>query len=116
MKQYRETGIGTYVIGGTSIPKDKSNRHYRKMLEEVTAGKAEIAPFDHQAKARQDAINVERQWRNGELQRADIEVFKAEDTAGAFNAEDWRSYRQTLRAWPASPDFPDSAKRPAAPA
>lgn len=58
---------------------------------------------------------IERAWRDGELQRADIEVFKAEDTAGAFNAEDWRLYRKNLRSWPDSVDFPDSTKRPAAP-
>lgn len=57
----------------------------------------------------------ERQWRDGELRRADIEISKAEDTVGAFNAETWRTYRMSLRDWPADPAFPDPASRPAAP-
>ena len=58
---------------------------------------------------------LERSWFKNELKRADIEVFKAEDLAGAFNAGDWRTYRLALRAGLKSPDFPDSAKRPIAP-
>ena len=57
----------------------------------------------------------ERIWRDSELRRADIEVFKAEDLAGAFDAEGWRIYRKDLRVWPDSVDFPDSTKRPVAP-
>ena len=64
---------------------------------------------------RDELAIIERGWRDGELRKADIEVFKAEDAIGAFNAESWRSYRLLLRAWPESVDFPDSAKRPVAP-
>jgi hypothetical protein len=58
---------------------------------------------------------TERLWRDGELKRADIEISKAEDTLGAFNAETWRAYRMNLRDWPADPLFPDPASRPVAP-
>ena len=57
----------------------------------------------------------ERAWRDGELKRSDIEIFTTEDTLGVFDAAPWRTYRLALRAWPESPDFPDSTKRPVAP-
>jgi len=58
---------------------------------------------------------TERAWRNGELRRADIEINKAEDTVGAFDAAAWRTYRIVLRDWPVDPAFPDSVLRPVAP-
>ena len=58
---------------------------------------------------------IERAWRDGELRRADIEISKAEDTVGAFDAATWRAYRIALRDWPADPAFPDPASRPVAP-
>jgi len=58
---------------------------------------------------------AERGWRDGELRCADIEISKAEDTVGAFDAATWRTYRIALRDWPADPAFPDSASRPVAP-
>ena len=115
MKQYTETVLGTFIYEGMTIPADPGNRFYKQMLEEVAAGTAEIIAFDHAAQDAADAIQVERQWRNEELATADIEVYKAEDTAGVFDATEWRSYRIELRSWPDSPDFPDSSKRPARP-
>lgn len=76
---------------------------------------AAITAYDHPAEIENQLGNAERLWRNSELQRSDIETFKAEDIAGAFDAETWRSYRVALRAWPESVDFPDSTKRPIAP-
>ena len=58
---------------------------------------------------------IGRAWRDGELKRADIEISKAEDTAGMFDAVTWRDYRMVLRDWPADPLFPDPASRPIAP-
>jgi len=116
MKQYLETESGFSSQEDGFFPAAAGNTQYNKMRAEVAAGRAEITPFDSEAEALKSAAVEERQWRNGELQRADIEVFKAEDVAGAFNAEDWRAYRQALRVWPNSPDFPDPSKRPTAPA
>lgn len=55
----------------------------------------------------------ERAWRNAELQRADIELNKLSDLAG--DVAPWREYRQALRAWPESINFPSVAHRPTAP-
>ena len=57
----------------------------------------------------------ERVWRDIELSKADIEINKAEDVAGVFDATDWRDYRQALRDWPEHVDFPDQTKRPISP-
>ena len=57
----------------------------------------------------------ERKWRDTELGRADLEIYKAEDIAGEFNAQGWRTYRKALRDWPEHVDFPDSTKRPVSP-
>lgn len=59
--------------------------------------------------------SVERVWRNGELDRADIELNKVQDGMGTGTVSAWREYRCLLRNWPENEFFPDSTKRPAAP-
>lgn len=59
----------------------------------------------------------ERVWRNIEINRADIELNKVQDSdpkaKGAVSQ--WREYRKALRAWPEHADFPNKEKRPVAP-
>ena len=57
---------------------------------------------------------AERAWRNSELRRADIEIFKINDVGGDESA--WRTYRIALRDWPSDVNFPDSTNRPVSPA
>lgn len=57
----------------------------------------------------------ERAWRNGELDRADIELNKVQDGMGTGTVSAWREYRCLLRNWPENEFFPDSTKRPVAP-
>lgn len=52
-----------------------------------------------------------RAWRNRELQRADIEIHRLEDTGADPSA--WRGYRILLRGWPETLEFPHT--RPEAP-
>lgn len=66
-------------------------------------------------KLREKQAEVEREWRNEQLIKADVEINKLEDTNGAGTAVDWREYRKSLRDWPESPDFPEITKRPVAP-
>lgn len=58
---------------------------------------------------------IERYWRDGELERADIELNKVQDGMGIGTVSVWREYRCALRNWPESEFFPDSSKRPVAP-
>lgn len=58
---------------------------------------------------------IERVWRDGELDRADIELNKVQDGMGTGTVSVWREYRCLLRNWPENEFFPDSTKRPAAP-
>ena len=59
--------------------------------------------------------SIERAWRNGELDRADIELNKVQDGMGTGTVAQWREYRCALRNWPEHESFPDSAQRPVAP-
>lgn len=65
----------------------------------------------------EDAINSERLWRNSELQRADVELNKVQDSdpkaKGSVSA--WREYRKALRALPEHHEFPYKQARPLAP-
>lgn len=59
----------------------------------------------------------ERGWRNFELDRADIELNKVQDSdpKSIGTVADWRTYRKALRAWPEHKDFPNKDKRPVSP-
>ena len=69
--------------------------------------------------ARDQAIQSRREqsWIENELHWAGREIDKHLDAdPAALNTElAWRSYRNELRAWPISPDFPASDKRPQKP-
>lgn len=59
--------------------------------------------------------NIERQWRNTELSRADIELNKVQDGMGVCTVAAWREYRCALRVLPQHPAFPSISARPVAP-
>lgn len=67
-----------------------------------------------QTKLQSIKAEIERQWRNEELAKADIEVNKALDS-NLPTLPNWKAYRQALRDWPDSSDFPDPTKRPTPP-
>jgi hypothetical protein len=58
---------------------------------------------------------VEREWRDIEISRADIELNKVQDGAGVGTVSEWRLYRVALRNWPTHPEFPKVESRPVAP-
>jgi hypothetical protein len=47
---------------------------------------------------------VEKEWRNSELKRTDWIVPVTDHSQHA----DYMAYREALRDWPATPDFPDT--------
>lgn len=59
----------------------------------------------------------EKYWRDCELQRADYELNKVQDSdpKAIGTVGEWRNYRKELRNWPENKDFPDQMKRPISP-
>lgn len=106
MKTYIEKDE-VLMIDSSYIP--KGHRLYFKALEEVEAGEAVIEPYI----APDTRPQEERQWRDQELAKADIELNKVQDGRGTGLVSDWRDYRNGLRDWPEHESFPDSAFRPA---
>ena len=90
MKTYTEKN-GDLLIGISYIP--KNHRNYFKALEEVEAGLATIEPYV----APDTRPQEERQWRDAELNNADIELNKVQDGRGTGLVSDWRDYRNALR-------------------
>ena len=86
----------------------KTHRLYFEALEEVEKGLAVIEPYV----APDTRPQEERQWRDAELARADIELNKVQDGRGTGIDSDWRNYRNALRDWPEHDGFPDSTSRP----
>lgn len=60
---------------------------------------------------------IERYWRDSELIRSDIELYKVQDSdpKAVGTVAGWREYRKALRAWPEHKDFPNKEKRPVSP-
>lgn len=49
-----------------------------------------------------------RTWRDSELARADIQLLKVQDGAtGIGTQKAWREYRNALRGWPETENFPE---------
>lgn len=66
-------------------------------------------------KLKEKQAAAEREWRDAEIARSDIELLKVQDGMGIGTVTAWREYRCSLRDWPIHADFPDSTKRPVAP-
>jgi len=116
IKNYIEQQNGSFSFEGMSIPADTANRHYSAMLREVADGEATVeyyAGSDREAAdALADLVNTERSWRDAELAKADIEIYKLEDVSSPATA--YRAYRVALRDYPQQPDFPNGT-RPTSP-
>ena len=108
MKTYLEQEKGSLLFEGAYIPPTTSNADYRLALEEVEAGEAVIEPYV----APDTRPQEERQWRDAELVKTDIELYKLQDGMGAGSIEALRLYRNALRNWPENENFPDSTYRP----
>lgn len=65
----------------------------------------------------EESQEEERVWRDSELARSDIELYKVQDSDPKAKGivPDWRNYRKALRAWPEHNDFPNKESRPIAP-
>lgn len=64
-----------------------------------------------------DYKQIERDWRDIELKRADNELNKVQDSdpKAIGTVTEWRQYRKDLRAWPENQNFPNKNLRPVSP-
>jgi hypothetical protein len=113
MEQFNtaEDGSLSGLINGTHwsgiYPK---HRFWQDVQDMVTNGEAEIVPYE----APDLRPSEERSWRDQELARSDIELYKIQD-GGVGTVGTWRTYRVALRDLPNHVDFPLSTARPSAP-
>ncbi|MBX9754638.1 MAG: phage tail assembly chaperone [Pseudomonadaceae bacterium] len=94
------------------IPPDIANSDYGQYLVWLSNGNTP-APVD--TPSAETLASIERQWRDTELDKADIQLNKLQDGGGTGAETEWRRYRVELRNWPAAQGFPDAAKRPCRP-
>jgi hypothetical protein len=99
-----------YLVNGTmSVPNDPANRHCADVLAWIAAGNVPEPEFSSDEIIASKAAD-ERQWRDAEIARSDIELYKVQDGRGVGNVGQWRAYRNDLRDYPEQAGFPDSAR------
>lgn len=127
------TGFYTDDINGSSYPADAieiTEQHWRQIFHEVSQGRIIAVdtsgkPFTKERPAETDEqLSVrERAWRDGEVnsnewlatRHRDEQDMQLATTLTSEQFAELLAYRQTLRDWPQTEAFPDSAQRPIAP-
>lgn len=108
------------VIPSTAT--EVSPSEYKRLLDGICSGKA--VKFDGQGfvledqdLSLEDSKFFERNWRDNELKRADIELNKVQDSDSKAKGTvtQWREYRRLLRDLPEHALFPSIEARPVAP-
>lgn len=108
------------------IPSDSisiTNDEHKQLLSELALNKmivivnGKISTVDNTSLKISENCALERIWRDSELKRCDVEIFKLQDSdPNKFGTiEVWRTYRKLLRAWPENDNFPNKNCRPSAP-
>ena len=95
---------GVLINGVTSLPDDNTG-HIQDAYQAWLSKGNEPEPQFTQTELDDVKAGEERRWRNSELSRADIELFKVQD-GGSGSVADWRNYRSALRDYPEQDDFP----------
>lgn len=99
-----------------------SEEHRQSLLSEINphqslgSNKEGLPIILTRTQPHSELCEMERSWRDSELVFADTQIHKIQDgnkTAGRVS--EWRQYRNLLREWPASPDFPSKSQRPRRP-
>lgn len=124
MEIYCLKGVdGFYIKGLSTIPEGASQISeslYTELMYGVSESKR--VSFDSFPPKLIDVSptntsSTERGWRDAELSKADIELFKLQDSdeSAISTAEMWQKYRRELRDWPQNEKFPDINHRPISP-
>lgn len=121
---YPEDLLDAYRESGT-LPKDIveiTEEQYNEFFDKINSGYRVVnvrGAFKVERFSEEQPNNPEseRIWRNMELARADIELFKVQDSdpKAVGSVSEWRQYRKELRAWSEHEGFPSKANRPKAP-
>jgi hypothetical protein len=94
------------VSDGALIPKVSDNSEYKKYLEWVEAGNTPAPLLTLEEVQTLDAVAA-REKRDSELARADIQLLRVQDGNTKIGTQKaWREYRNALREWPSTGNFP----------
>lgn len=125
MYYYSPSTKGFYLreLHGRNVPEDAINiseELYTSLMEGQESGKNMLHDglgLPSMVDRVVDIVHQERQWRDSELIRVDIEIFKVQDSdqSSVGTVGEWREYRKSLRNWPECGDFPNPFMRPSAP-
>jgi hypothetical protein len=106
MYKIKENGV-ILIEGNLLIPEDEFNRHWNEYQDWLKAGNTP-EPLVSVEEAAATAAFLAREQRDTELARADIQLLKVEDGAkGLGTQKAWREYRNALRNWPETENFPE---------
>jgi len=95
------------LADGTVIPKDESNSDYSGYLFWVECGGVPEPEVSLEELASNASVEA-RLARDAELARADIQLLKVQDgMTGLGTQKAWREYRNALRDWPSTENFPE---------
>lgn len=111
-------GIQARVPGDVKIiSKEKYEEVYEKLSSGHKASCDTSGEIKYELVKLDDLVGEERFWRNGELGRADLEIFKAQDSdpKAMGSVSQWQEYRKALRSWPDHVQFPNKDFRPTSP-
>jgi len=99
-----------YIIrlaDGAAIPQDVGNSDYVAYLAWISAGNTPEPEFSLEELALTLSVTA-RLSRDAELARADIQLLKVQDgVTGIGTQKAWREYRNALREWPSTENFPE---------
>lgn len=97
-----------------------SREKYDEIFSGQSEGKLIVSNEEGYPSLTENAVDhnqLERDWRNIELKRADEELNKVQDSdpKATGTVAEWRQYRKDLRGWPENLNFPNSLFRPKSP-
>lgn len=96
---------GVLLNGNITLP-SANHGHIRKLYDLWLSKGNTPEPQFTQEDLDNAKCSEERQWRDGELALADIELNIVQDGDGYGTVTDWRTYRKELRDYPEGINFP----------
>jgi hypothetical protein len=97
------------------VSEEDKKKYGLKSLRPLTD--SEVNAYEEGRKSPTVAELEELVWRNSQLQIADYELNKVQDSdpKAVGTVGEWRMYRKELRGWPENSKFPNKESRPISP-